>query len=81
MKAYGAEYGPSYPYVGADQQCRYNAQQVQVRITGFSAVRNDIASLKAALEQRGPMGITVAAGNNAFWNYKANTIITGGCGY
>ncbi len=26
------------------------------------------------------MGITVAASNNAFWNYQPNTIITGGCG-
>ena len=36
--------------------------------------------LKGALETIGPVGITVHASNNAFWYYKPNTIISGGCG-
>lgn len=64
-----------YPYRGQDSFCRDNSSAVQdsaVRFKGFKAVRRgDVEGVKEALYTKGPLAVSIDAGNPSFRFYSS----------
>jgi C1A family cysteine protease len=74
VKAGGIETSASYPYTsggGNTGICKFNQQQVAVKITGYKSVAKGETNLKAALNN-GPVSVCLAA--DAFQSYRSGIL-------
>jgi len=68
-----------YPYRATDQTCMDSSKPAHVRVTARKNVQNySVSALKAELDN-GPVGITVAAGNNYFRYYSSGILDSTNC--
>jgi C1A family cysteine protease len=75
----GLERETNYPYRGVDESCRYNAADVDAKISGFqyaTTTKNE-AQMQTASFAHGPLSICVDA---ATWQTYKSGIITSNCG-
>jgi len=73
-KAGGIETSADYPYTsggGSTGICKFNAQKVAVKITGYKSVSRGETNLKAALNN-GPVSVCLAA--EAFQSYRSGIL-------
>ena len=70
VKAYGVETGADYPYLHIDQDCKYDAKKVAVKISGTVSAVRSAEGLKAAL-MNGPASMSLYASDPTFRNYKS----------
>lgn len=70
VKQFGLMTNASYPYMGKNQNCSYDPNQVVVRISGTIAAYRTPDGLKQALAN-GPASISLHADFEPFMNYKS----------
>jgi len=67
----GIDTEESYPYVGKNQNCTFNASTVGARVTGFVNVKQGSEkSLKAAVAAVGPIAVGIDASHSSFHFYE-----------
>jgi cathepsin F/cysteine peptidase B len=74
QKAGGIETSADYPYTsggGSTGTCKFNAQKVAVKLTGYKSVATGEANLKAAVNN-GPPSVCLAA--EAFQSYRSGIL-------
>jgi cathepsin L len=68
----GLEAETSYPYIGTQGTCKYNAAQVKATIPGVGLIPSgDEESLKAYVEKVGPVLAFIDADHSSFTNYTS----------
>lgn len=79
-KTSGAESETSYPYVGRDQTCKYDASKGLVKVVSYTDVpESDQDQLVAAL-QKAPVSVAIQADKLAFQFYKGGILDGTACG-
>lgn len=80
LETSAAEAQTSYPYVGRDQTCKYEASKGLVKVTGFHDVPEGDQDQLALALQTGPVSVAIEADKMAFQFYKGGILDGTSCG-